>query len=158
MFSIWMANAFKYKVAWALCALQLSPSHCSDLTYVILMSVEHLRLFWPPDIVSNISNISFFYTDKFVPKRILPYLQHLSINAIQMVTLFTFTAFNILDIHDKACSCWSTLTFTTRVCVLTHLTATRYMKHGPATLKVSINHPWKRFPFSKDFFAWRRLF
>lgn len=38
-----------------------------------------------------------------------------------MVTPFTFTAFNILDIHNKACSCRSTLTFTTRVWVLAHL-------------------------------------
>lgn len=51
------------------------------------------------------------------PKRIPLHLLHLSINAIQMVTLFTFTAFNILDIHDKACSCRSTLTFPTCVCV-----------------------------------------
>lgn len=54
------------------------------------------------------------------PKQIPLHLLHLWINAIQMVTLFTFTAFNILDIHDKACSRSSTLTFTTRVCVFPH--------------------------------------
>lgn len=76
------------------------------------------------------------------PVQILLHLQHLSINAIQMVTLFTFTAFNILDIHDKACSCRSTLTFTTRVCVCSHTPPCNPVHETrAAALNVSINHP-----------------
>lgn len=75
-------------------------------------------------------------------KQIPLHLLHLWINAIQMVTLFTFTAFNILDIHDKACSRSSTLTFTTRVCVCSHTPpCSPVHETRAAALNVSINHP-----------------
>lgn len=126
---------------------------------------QQVRSCWPYTlcVLWNFAISHLFTPINMSARQILLHLSHLSIKAILILTLkYNFLAGTrsrcspsqcILAGHDSARTSWPTLSFTASVC-----------SHPPrptpghetmaATLKVSINHPQRRFAFLKDFFRW----